>query len=100
MPYLFCKKCGDGHEARTREEQENYRQLGEVVVIARGTLISGPWNCDSCNVTLRRGKRASLMTAFPRHYAESLDDDDFSNERQYFDMKRAEVAAYGAAAMR
>ncbi len=95
MPYLFCKKCGDEHEARTREEQEIYRQLGEVVLIARGTLISGPWNCDSCNTSLRRGKRASLVTAFPRYYADALDDYDYANERQYFDMKRAEVSWYG-----
>jgi hypothetical protein len=89
MPYLFCKKHGDEHEARTWEEQESYRQLGESVVIARGTLISGPWECDSCNVTLKRGKRACLMTAFPRAFAESMDEYDFSCERQYFDMKGA-----------
>ena len=47
------------------EEQENYRRLGESVLIVKGTLTGGPWKCYTCNITLRRGKRACLMTAFP-----------------------------------
>ena len=96
MPYLFCQEHGQGHAARAAEQRENYRLLGESVLIASGTLITGPWACDSCNATLRRGKRAYLMTAFPRHVAEALAEYDFTLEKQYFDMKRAEVVLYGA----
>jgi hypothetical protein len=96
MPYLFCKEHGQEHETRCREEQENYRRFGETVLAVKGTLVTGPWACDSCNVTLRRGKRAYLMTAFPRYVAETMDTYEFANEKQYFDMKRAEVTLYGA----
>jgi len=96
MPYLFCAKHGKEHEAKAREEQENYRQFGETVLIVKGTLINGPWRCDRCNTTLKRGKLACLMTAFPRSITAGMGDYDFAYERGYFDMKRAEVAVYGA----
>jgi hypothetical protein len=45
---------------------------------------------------LKRGKRACLMTAFPRSMTTGMGDYGFAQEQEYFDMKRAEVAAYGA----
>ena len=37
MPYLFCAEHGLEHEVRAREEQENYRQFGETVLIIKGS---------------------------------------------------------------
>ena len=34
------------------EDQENYRWFGETVLIVRGRLISGGWQCDKCNAPL------------------------------------------------
>jgi hypothetical protein len=97
MPYLFCRKHGLEHEASCRENQDNYRQLGETVLVVSGTLISGPWRCDRCNATLRKGRTAYLATAYPRHNARDLADYDFGYERRYFAMTARDTAtAYGA----
>jgi hypothetical protein len=95
MPYLFCAAHGREHENRTIEQQEEYRQQGESVLIVHGTLKSGPWQCDKCNVLMKPGDAAMLMTPFPRHFAGGMDGYDFASEKRYFDMKRAEVAVYG-----
>ena len=96
MPYLFCAEHGHGHESRCQEEQENYRWLGETVLIVMGTLKSGPWQCSCCNAPLKRRQKAWLMTAFPRSMTAGMGDYDFAHEKQYFNMKRAEVKVYGA----
>jgi hypothetical protein len=95
MPYLFCAAHGREHENRTIEQQEEYRQQGESVLIVHGTLKTGPWHCDTCNVTLTRGDTALLMAAFPRHFTAGMDGYGFSAEKRYFDMKHAEFAVYG-----
>ena len=84
-----------GH-AGAFEDQENYRWFGETVLIVRGRLISGGWQCDKCNAPLNRGHKAWLMTAFPRSMTAGMGDYDFAHEKRYFNMKRAEVAVYGA----
>jgi hypothetical protein len=95
MPYLYCAVDGRRHEDRAIEQQEEYRQQGESVLIVHGALKTGPWHCDTCSVPLTRGDTALLMTAFPRHFTEGMDGYDFAPEKRYFDMKRAQVAVYG-----
>jgi hypothetical protein len=96
MPYLFCHTHGKQHEVSCRKSDEEYRMLGETVVMVSGRLISGPWQCDRCNARLATGNRASLMTAFPSHMAEELANYDYANERQYFRVESAAVKVYGA----
>jgi hypothetical protein len=96
MPRLYCEEHGREHESRCQEEQDNYRLLGETVLMVSGTLISGPWNCDRCNVRMKKGSRAWLMTAFLRCFAENLDGYDYACERQYLSMMNAEARVYGA----
>jgi hypothetical protein len=96
MPYLFCAEHGKEHEASCKDEQENYRLLGETVLVVSGTLISGPWRCDRCNAPLKRSQKAWLVTAFPRHFAEDLERYDYAYERQYFRIDKAEARVYGA----
>lgn len=96
MPYLFCEEHGREHEATSQEEQDNYRLLGETVLIVSAPLKSPSWRCDRCNVRLRRGNTAWLVTAFPRPMATGMDGYAFAAEQEYFDMGRAEVAVYGA----
>lgn len=92
-----CRICSaPSHESRCQEDQENYRWFGETVLIVRGRLISGGWQCDKCNAPLNRGHKAWLMTAFPRSMNAGMGDYDFAHEKRYFNMKRAEVAVYGA----
>ena len=95
-----CRIClhehGKEHESRCQEDQENYRWFGETVLIVRGRLISGGWQCDKCNAPFNRGHKAWLMTAFPRSMTAGMGDYDFAHEKRYFNMKRAEVAVYGA----
>lgn len=97
MPRLYCKKHGQEHETQCIEHQEEYRQLDEIVLIAKGTLISGPWLCDHCNAKLNRGQVAALVSAFPSHCRDDLYEYDFGYERQYFAMEPGDTAtAYGA----
>jgi len=96
MPRLYCDEHGKEHESRCQEEQENYRWFGETILIVRGRLKSGPWTCDRCNAPLKQNHKAWLVTAFPRSMS-SMRDYDFAQEREYFNMKRAEVKVYGAA---
>jgi hypothetical protein len=96
MPYLFCDTHGQEHEKSCRDSQEEYRMLGETVVMVRGRLISGPWQCDCCGTRLDRGNSASLITAFPSHFADELASYDYGNERQYFQVESATVKLYGA----
>ena len=96
MPRLYCEEHGREHEARCESEHEKYLMLGETALIVHGTLFSGPWQCDRCNEPLRRGQKAWLMTAFPRSVTAGMGDYDFAYEKRYFNMKRAEVAVYGA----
>jgi hypothetical protein len=96
MPRLYCAEHGKEHEFRCQEEQENYRWLGETVLIARGQLISAPWRCDRCHAPLRRCHKAWLVTAFPHSATAGMGDYDFAVEKQYFNMTLAEVKVYGA----
>ena len=96
MPRLYCTEHGKQHESRCQQEQENYRWLGETVLIVSGQLKSGPWQCDGCNAPLKRSQKVWLMTAFPSHFAEELERYDYACERQYFNMERAKVTVYGA----
>jgi hypothetical protein len=95
MPYLFCGEHGRDREVVFAQEQENYRRFGETVLVVRGPLKSASWRCDSCHARLRRGNTAWLVTAFPRSTAAGMDGYDFAQEREYFDMERAEVTVYG-----
>jgi hypothetical protein len=95
MPYLLCEQHGHSREAMFAREQDDYRQAGESVLVVKGTLISGPWQCDRCNVKLTRGHKACMATAFARHYTGGTQDYDFAPEKRYFDMTRAQVAVYG-----
>jgi hypothetical protein len=83
MPYLFCEKHGCEHEADVIAAQDAYRQDGESVVMVKGTLISGPWQCDRgiCGAPLRKGMRAYLATAYPGSTAERTHEIDFASER-------------------
>jgi hypothetical protein len=96
MPYLFCEEHGRDREALFAQEQESYRLLGETVLVVNGPLKSPSWRCDSCNARLRRGNRAYLVTAFPRHFADELAAYDYATEREYFVIGHAEARAYGA----
>lgn len=97
MPYLHCEKHGPEREAVTAANQEEYRQLGESVLIVKGTLISGPWRCDRCNAVLDKGDPATLHSAFPAHCREDLYQYDFDYEQDYFAMKNSDQAiVYGA----
>lgn len=96
MPRLYCEEHGREHEAIAIGEQEHYRQLGEAVLIVKGRLISGPWLCDRCNAMLSKSTPAWLVSSFGRHFVEELDCYDYSYERRYFTMERAEARWYGA----
>jgi hypothetical protein len=97
MTYLYCAVHGRGHENRTIDQQERYREAGECVLIVKGRLISGPHRCDKCNTSLKRGDDATLLSAFPRHIVEGMVVYDFAQERRYFDMRKAEARWYGTA---
>lgn len=98
MPNLYCETHGREREAGIIERQEVYRQADEIVLVARGTLVSGPWRCDSCNARLRPGTTATLLSAFPSQCRDELYNYDFGYERQYFAMKGNDTAiSYGAA---
>ncbi len=97
MPYLYCEKHGREHEAGIIERQEEHRREDEIVLVASGTLTSGPWQCDRCGDELRKGDQAMLLSAFPGHCREDLYGYDFGYERQYFAMTKTDTAtAYGA----
>ena len=97
MPYLYCEKHGREREAGIIEQQDEYREAAENMLVAGGTLVSGPWLCDSCNAQLRKGDTAVLVSAFPSHCRDDLYGYDFGYERQYFAMKASDTAtAYGA----
>jgi hypothetical protein len=97
MPYLYCEKHGRAHEAHIIEQQDKYRQADETVLVTAGTLVSGPWQCDKCNASLRPANTAVLVSAFPSHCREDLCGYDFGYERQYFAMTKGDTATvYGA----
>jgi len=96
MPYLFCKPHGQEHAADCEKDQDTYRQLGETVMIVSGRLHSGGWLCDRCNVPLKIGATAYLLTSYPEHFARELEGYDYANERHYFQMESIEVNIYGA----
>jgi hypothetical protein len=97
MPRLYCEQHGREREARIIEQQENYRQVDETVLVASGTLVSGPWLCDSCNADLSKGDIAVLVSAFPNHCRDELYNYDFGYERGYFAMGKSDTATvYGA----
>ena len=98
MPHLFCQEHGRDHEARCIEEQENYRRFGEAVLIVTGPVRSPSQRCRSCNMRLRRGQRAYLVTAFPRLTPEDLAGYDYAREDEYLILEQAEATLYGAAA--
>jgi hypothetical protein len=97
MPNLYCETHGREREADIVERQAVYRQADETVLVASGTLVSGPWLCESCNAQLRAGTTAILVSVFPSHCRDDLYDYDFGYERQYFAMSGSDTAAaYGA----
>jgi hypothetical protein len=97
MPRLYCKNHGREREAGVVEQRDVYRRAGETLLVVTGTLISGPWYCDRCNLRLQPGNLAVLVSAFPSHYCDELCNYDFGYERQYFAMIGGDkAAAYGA----
>jgi hypothetical protein len=97
MPRLYCEKHARDRETAMIGSEDVYRQADEVVLVVTGKLISGPWHCDRCNVQLRKGDPASLMSAFPSHCRDDLYDYSFRYERQYFAINKSLTAtAYGA----
>ena len=97
MPYLYCEKHGREREAGIIERQNLYREADETVLVASGTLVSGPWLCDTCMAQLKAGTAAVLVSAFPSHCRDDLYDYDFGYERQYFAITDDDRAtAYGA----
>jgi hypothetical protein len=97
MPHLYCQKDGREREAVIIQRQELYRQEGETVLVASGTLTTGPRLCDECNATITPGSSAMLVSAFPSLWRSDLYDYDFGYERQYFAMTADDRAtAYGA----
>ena len=80
MPHLLCQEHGREQEARCIEEQQNYQRFGEAVLIVSGPLKSPSHRCRICDVRLRRGQRAWLITAFPRFFPGDLDRYDYANE--------------------
>ena len=97
MPYLYCERHGQEHEAGIVERQDESRQEGETVLVVSGRLNRGTWQCDRCGTQLRPGDRATLITAFPSHCRDRLYDYDFAYEREYLAMSKSDRAAvYGA----
>lgn len=95
MPYLFCAEHGQQHAANAIEQQEQYREEGEAVLIFKAPLKASTWLCDRCNAQLGEGDIAYLVTAFSRFFADELASYDFAYERQYFVMEKAEARVYG-----
>jgi hypothetical protein len=91
MSYLYCAADGRIHENRVISQEELYREEGESVLIVKGILKRGPWRCDKCNLPLRKGDPACLLSAFPRYDTQSMHYYDFAGERRYFAMKGAET---------
>jgi hypothetical protein len=96
MPYRFCPEHGREHKARCLEDQENYRRFGEAVLIISGPLNSPSHHCHSCNVRLRRGQRACLVTAFPCLTPEDPGRYDDAAEGEYIVLEHTEAGLYGA----
>jgi hypothetical protein len=97
MPRLYCQQHGQEQEAAALASQDAYRQEGESVLVVSGTLIGGLWQCDRCNATLRKGDRATLVSAFPSHSRPDLYGYDLGYELEYFAMTKSDTAtAYGA----
>jgi hypothetical protein len=96
MPYLYCADHGREVQIECQAKQEEYRQLGEAVLVVSGRLISGPWRCDRCNSLLTRGDLAFLVTSFSRYFAEDLAGYDYPFERKYFSIREAKTGVYGA----
>ena len=94
--YLLCPEHGREQETRCVEEQENYRRFGEAVLIVAGPLRSPSHRCRICNVRLRRGQQAHVVTAFPRPTPEDLGRYDYAAEREYLVLEHAEARLYGA----
>jgi hypothetical protein len=97
LSYLYCEQHGREHEAGIAARKNDYLREDETMLVVRGTLISDPWHCDSCNVQLKKGMTAILVSAFPGHCSDQLHCYDFGYERQYFAMTSGDTAtAYGA----
>jgi ribosomal protein L37AE/L43A len=97
MPNLYCAVHGRGHENRIIAEQAAYQEASESVLVISGKLSRGPWQCDKCNATLRKGDQATLLSSFPSQVTESMHDYEFAAERRYFAMRGEEaVTVYGA----
>ena len=97
MPRLYCEEHGREQEARTIAAPGRIPAGDESVLVASGTLISGPWLCDRCNANARVWRYRLSGFAFPSHCRDDLYDYDFGYERQYFAMTGSDKAtAYGA----
>ena len=66
MPYLYCDKHGHEREADIIKGQGKYRQADEIVLVVSGTLIGGPWQCDSCNASTQEGQPCHAGFCFPQ----------------------------------
>jgi hypothetical protein len=96
MAYLFCEEHGREHVAASQADQDYYRFLGETVLIASGAVKSPSWRCHHCNLRLRRGMTAYLVTAFPRCHAQNIDRYDYRTEQEYFRLETLDATVYGA----
>ena len=96
MPHLFCEEHGREHEETYEAEQEDYRFLGETVLVVTGPLKSPSDRCDRCRTRLRRGQRGYVVTAFPRCSPEGLDRYDYAQGREYFLPGQMTSRRYGA----
>jgi hypothetical protein len=93
--YLFCDEHGREQEAKCQQEQDNYRLLGETMLVVTGPMKSPSFRCDRCHLRLRRGQRGYLVTAFPRSCAEILDHYGYAHEREHFVIEYAKATLYG-----
>ncbi len=96
MPYLYCKQHGRAREKEIIEQEKVYSQAGEIVMVVKGKLNTGPWVCEVCNATLNTGDPAFLVTGFLSPLPD-LKNYAFAYERDYFAMNKIDTAtAYGA----
>ena len=98
MPHLYCEMHGREQEARCEADQNNYRLLGETLLLVSGSMKTASLRCNRCNIRLRRFQPGWLVTAFSRHSADELSRYDYRQEREYFlPDPGIEVRFYGAA---
>jgi hypothetical protein len=95
LPRLYCEEHGLEDEARSREDQENYRRLGETVLVVTGPLKRSGGRCDRCNARLKKGTCAYLISAFPSGSSEYFGAYDYAYEGHFLALASAKVKVYG-----